>query len=79
MEAEWCGLRNGRARVRAPRAISPATECTIEVSSSSLGDSGGNRPGRRWASIDLPEPGGPMNSRLWPPAAAISSARLAPS
>ncbi len=27
--------------------------------------------------MDLPEPGGPIISRLWPPAAAISSARLA--
>ncbi len=77
MLAEWCGARNGRARVRAPLAIRPATECTIEVSSSSPGDSGGNRPGRRWAIIDLPEPGGPTNRRLCPPAAAISRARLA--
>ena len=64
MLAEWCGARNGRARVRAPRAIRPAMECTMEVSSNSDADSGGNRPGRRWAIIDLPEPGGPMNSRL---------------
>ena len=34
-------------------------------------------PGRRGASIDLPDPGGPIISRLWPPAAAISSARFA--
>ena len=34
-------------------------------------------PGSRAASIDLPAPGGPTISRLWPPAAAISSARLA--
>ena len=33
--------------------------------------------GRRWASIDLPVPGGPISSRLWCPAAAISSARRA--
>ena len=77
MEAEWCGLRNGRSRVRAPRSISPATDHTMEVSSSSCEVSGGNRPGRRWAIIDLPDPGGPMNRMLWPPAAAISSARLA--
>ena len=31
--------------------------------------------GSRAASIDLPAPGGPFSSRLWPPAAAISSAR----
>ena len=34
-------------------------------------------PGSRAASIDLPEPGGPIISKLWPPAAAISNARLA--
>ena len=39
---------------------------------------GGSSPAKRCASIDLPEPGGPTISRLWPPAAAISSARLAP-
>ena len=37
----------------------------------------GNKPANRSASIDLPEPGGPAMSTLWPPAAAISSARLA--
>lgn len=77
MLAEWCGARNGRARVSAPLAIRPATECTIDVSSSSCAVSGGRMPGMRWASIDLPEPGGPVNNRLCPPAAAISSARLA--
>lgn len=34
-------------------------------------------PGSRAASIDLPVPGGPTNSRLCEPVAAISSARLA--
>ncbi len=34
-------------------------------------------PGKHAASIDLPEPGGPSISRLCPPAAAISRARLA--
>ena len=64
MDAEWCGLRNGRSRVSAPLAISPATEWIMEVSSSSLAVSGGKSPGRRWASIDLPEPGGPVKRRL---------------
>ena len=36
-------------------------------------------PGRHAASSDLPAPGGPLISRLCPPAAAISSARLATS
>ncbi len=38
---------------------------------------GGSRPAKRCASIDLPEPGGPTINMLWPPAAAISSARRA--
>jgi hypothetical protein len=32
---------------------------------------------RQAARIDFPAPGGPFNKRLWPPAAAISRARLA--
>ena len=44
---------------------------------SSAGASGGRMDGSRAASIDLPAPGGPTRSRLWPPAAATSSARLA--
>ena len=59
MLAEWCGARNGRSRVSVPLAIRPAMEWTMEVSSSSAAVSGGSRPGRRWASMDLPEPGGP--------------------
>jgi len=39
--------------------------------------SGGRIPANRLASIDLPEPGGPIIRTLWPPAAATSSARLA--
>ena len=38
---------------------------------------GGMIDGSRRASIVLPEPGEPIISTLWPPAAAISSARLA--
>ena len=52
-------------------------ECTRLTSSASCGVRSGSRPGRRAASIDLPAPGGPIISRLWPPAAATSSARLA--
>ena len=36
-------------------------------------------PGKRLARSVLPVPGGPQSKRLWPPAAAISSARRAPS
>ena len=35
--------------------------------------------GNRCASIDLPVPGGPTISKLCPPAAAISNAKLLPS
>ena len=47
IEAEWCGARNGRRSVSAPPASSPATEWTIETSSSSRGASGGRIEGRR--------------------------------
>ena len=47
------------------------------ISSAPPAASGGRIPGSRRASIVLPEPGGPTISRLWPPAAAISSARRA--
>ena len=79
MEAEWCGARNGRTREMRPPSSWPAMEAIIDTSSASAGDSGGSRPGRRAASMDLPDPGGPAISRLWPPAAATSSARLAAS
>jgi len=42
-----------------------------------VAESGGRMPGRRRASIDFPEPGGPMSSTLCCPAAATSSARFA--
>ena len=35
-----------------------------------------NMDGRRLAIIDLPEPGAPTSSILWPPAQATSKARL---
>ena len=73
-----CGAaRAGRARPSAPartrrrRSGSPPTRAPRRASS------GGSRPARRCASIDLPVPGGPTISRLSPPAAATSSARLA--
>ncbi len=39
--------------------------------------SGGRIEGNRCASMDLPDPGGPIMSKLCPPAAATSSARRA--
>lgn len=49
---------------------------TLVVSSASSKVSGGRIVERRFAIIDFPVPGGPISSTLWPPAAAISSARF---
>ncbi len=48
----------------------------LVVSSASSSVSGGRIVANRLASMDLPVPGGPMSKTLWPPAAAISNARL---
>ena len=48
------------------------------LSSASSTSSGGSKPAKRCANIDLPEPGGPTMSSEWPPAAAISKARFGP-
>jgi hypothetical protein len=52
----------------------PAAECTLVTTSDSSGVSAGSRPGRRSASMVLPEPGGPTISRWCRPAAATSRA-----
>ena len=52
------------------------TEWIWVVSNDSARVMSGRIPGRRRASMDLPEPGGPDMSTLWPPAAAISKARF---
>lgn len=75
--AEWCGLRNGRTPPRIGSTSSPATECTTAVSMASASDSGGRMDGSLDASMVLPEPGGPVISTPWPPAAAICKARFA--
>ena len=76
-DALWCGARNGRERTSVPGARSPAAEWMRVISSDSPESGGGRMPGRRRASIVLPDPGGPVIRRLWRPAAAISSARRA--
>ena len=63
IEAEWCGARNGRRSESLPES-SPAIEAIIETSRSSCAVSAGRIEGRRWASIDLPEPGGPTISMV---------------
>ena len=77
-EVVWCGARKGGWRTSPPGGSgSPAAECTIVVSNAWSRSSGGSSPARRCASIVLPLPGEPTRSTWWPPAAAISSARLA--
>src|ERR1035438_5411058 len=61
----------------APFGSSPATLWIWVVSRASAKVSGGRIPGKRLASIVLPEPGGPIISTLCAPAAATSSARFA--
>ena len=50
---------------------------TLVASNASSGLMGGRIDGSERANSVLSLPGGPLMSRLWPPAAATSSARLA--
>ncbi len=74
-----CGAApgTGAGRGARPGASSPAAEWMRVISSTSACVGGGRMPVSRRASMVLPEPGGPVMSRLWAPAAAISSARRA--
>ena len=72
----WCGARNGRSVSSPPPPRRPAIDWMRVTSIASSGVSGGRIDGRRRASIVLPVPGGPCRSRLWPPAAATSSAAI---
>ena len=65
IELLWWGARNG-ARCTIPPAgrRTPAAEWTIVACSEISGSSSGNKPGMRWASIVLPDPGGPT-SNMW--------------
>lgn len=56
--------------------IFPAMECICVVSRLSLRVRGGRIEGRRFAIMDLPQPGEPTRMMLCPPAAATSKARL---
>ena len=58
-----CATLNGpaTARISSARELTPKTPACHAVSSSDLAsDNGGRSPGRRWASIVLPTPGGPV-------------------
>ena len=76
-----CGAARGTARLVEPRTAAraaPAAEWIRVISSTSArGRAAAGSRCRRRASIVLPEPGGPVMSRLCAPAAAISSARRA--
>src|SRR5438270_40955 len=54
----------------------PAMLWIFVLSIASWSDIGGMMVAIRFDNIDLPEPGGPIISRLWPPATATSMARL---
>ena len=78
IEMEWCGDRNTRFfSSGTPLGRKPAAEWILVVSTASSKLISGRIEGRRLASMLLPVPGGPISSTLCPPAAAISSARLA--
>ncbi len=63
IELVWCGARKGGRSINPDGGSgSPAAEWTMVASSASPRSSEGNNPGRRDASIVLPEPGGPTNS-----------------
>ncbi len=72
------GARNGRSVTRPAPGRTPAMPWIRVTSIASARDSGGRIDGSRCASIVLPVPGGPASKRLWPPAAAIASARSGP-
>ncbi len=77
IDALWCGWRNGGSVRSAGPRWTPAAEWILVTSSASARSSGARIVGRRRASIVLPMPGGPTNSRWCAPAAATESARRA--
>ena len=76
-DAVWWGDRNGRSVSSPLGGTVPATEWIRVDSSASANVMSGKMVGMQRAISVLPEPGGPIISTLCPPAAAISSARLA--
>ena len=74
----WWGDLKGRWETRDTLGFNtPATEWILVVSIASVRDNGGSMEGILEASMDFPEPGGPISSMLWHPAAAISIAFFA--
>ena len=66
--------RSERAAAAEARLEPPAGAGDARDLERLLATSGGRIEGRRLAASDLPAPGGPTINRLWPPAAATSSA-----
>jgi len=61
----WWGERNGRMVTSASLRLNlPATEWILVVSSASSMLNGGSMDGSRFASMVLPDPGGPMRITL---------------
>ena len=80
LEADICGARKGRVRMKpSPPEDRPATEYTLDVMALSSRLMGGRMPASALAMELFPLPGAPMSSTLCPPAQAISTPRLAPS
>ena len=77
-DALWCGARSTRWPQRCDREGAGQAEHGCRFERLVVGRAPAAAPTKRCASIDLPVPGGPTIKTLWPPAAAISSARLAP-
>ena len=76
-EMLWWGERKGRRVMRGRSgSVRPSTEWIWVTSRASSLVMSGRMEGRRLASMDLPEPGGPTIKILCPPAAAISKTRF---
>ena len=75
--AVWCGDPVGRWPQR-ESSKRPAKLAMAALSKASSTLSGGNKPAKRCANIDLPEPGGPLSRTECEPAAAMVKARFGP-
>jgi hypothetical protein len=76
-EIVWWGARNGRFLTSPRTGPAPATEAMIVAMRASSSPRGGSRLGTVRARSVLPDPGGPIITRQWPPASAISIPRRA--
>lgn len=71
----WWGERKGRWKPRfSSDRVMPAADWMLRTSRNSSREGLGMMFGMRLAIMDLPDPGGPIIKRLWPPATATSTA-----